>query len=366
MGNLGEMPSFDICNWVFDIMRISFQIGAGNTQFSITIGLTMKHGKFNPPFYLRSTIVQTVLASARIRALGKNPAVVAARKRIITTTDGVRLLGYMSRQRVLHNNGLVILLHGWEGSSESTYIRTTGRFLYSSGFDVFRLNLRDHGPSHHLNTGIFYAVLLDEVFDAVRQISESEAANKKPVFLAGFSLGGNFTLRIARKCAQKSIHGLKQVVSISPVLDPDKATQRIDASSYIQGYFLKKWRRSLSIKQRLFPDHYDFSGLMDIDNLRELTERLLARYSTYSSATAYFKGYSLLNNDLGGVAVPTTIITAADDPIIPVEDFYRLHASPAVRLLIQSYGGHNGFVEGWRLNGWYEKVMAATFQTTSF
>lgn len=320
----------------------------------------MKPACINPPRLLKSAGIQTVLASAGLRAWGKNPMLDAARETILTTGDGVRLLGYISRQPRPHAKGLVILLHGWEGSSESTYIRTTGRFLFSRGFDVFRLNLRDHGPSHDLNTGIFYAVLLDEVFDAVRQISESE--NVRPVFLAGFSLGGNFALRIARQCISQPITGLKQVVSISPVLDPDKATDRIDNSRFILKYFLKKWRRSLSIKQRLYPQHYNFSALMDIDNIREMTERLLASYSNFNSAREYFRSYALLNGDIDGIAIPTTIITAEDDPIIPVEDFYELHNSPTTRLLIQPYGGHNGFLGGWRLNGWYEEVMVDSFE----
>ena len=317
-------------------------------------------GSLNPPFWLKPAAVQTTLASAGLRAWGKNPMVDAGRETILTTTEGIRLLGTMSRQPRPPSKGLVILLHGWEGSSESTYIRTTGRFLFSRGFDVFRLNLRDHGPSHHLNTGIFYAVLLDEVFDAVRQISESE--HGRPVYLAGFSLGGNFVLRIARRCATQPIDDLKQVVSISPVLDPDKATDRIDNSRFILKYFLKKWRRSLTIKQRLYPQHYDFSTILDVDNIREMTERLLARYSSYDSSKAYFKGYTLTNNNLEGITIPTTIITAEDDPIIPVEDFYDLHTSDATRLIVQPYGGHNGFLEGWRLNGWYEKVMVEAFE----
>lgn len=319
----------------------------------------MEFGNLRPPLLLRPPAFQTLLASAGLRAMGKNPMVAAARETILTTVDNVRLLGFVSRQPRPHKKGLVILLHGWEGSSHSTYIRTTGRFLFRHGFDVLRLNFRDHGPSHHLNRGIFYAVLLDEVFDAVRQISAAQAPS--PTFLAGFSLGGNFALRIARRCTTHPIPGLKQVVGISPVLDPDKATDRIDGNPYILKYFLKKWRRSLSIKQRLYPEQYDFSDLMDIDNIREMTERLLARYSPYENARAYFKGYTLLDGDLRGITVPTTVITAADDPIIPVEDFYGLDTSACTRLIIQPYGGHNGFLESWRLNGWYERVMAEMF-----
>jgi uncharacterized protein len=317
-------------------------------------------GNLHPPLFLKPAMVQTVLASVGLRAWGKNPMLDAAREVILCTDDGVRLLGYLSRQPRPHGNGLAILLHGWEGSSESTYIRTTGRFLFARGFDVFRLNFRDHGPSHHLNPGIFYAVLLDEVFDAVRQISEAEAP--RPVFLAGFSLGGNFALRIAKKCAGEPIRGLRQVVGISPVLDPDKATARIDESPFLLKYFLKKWRRSLAVKQQLFPQRYDFSDLTAMATLRETTERLLARYSDFGSAVEYFMQYTLTDGHLRGIDVPTTVITARDDPIIPIEDFDDLDAGAATRLIIQPYGGHNGFLEGWRLNAWYEQFMADTFR----
>lgn len=314
---------------------------------------------FNPPFFLKPAGIQTLLASAGIRARGSNPMLAAAESRIITTAGGIRLLGFMSRQPKSHSKGLVILLHGWEGSAASTYIRVTGRFLFDAGYDVFRLNFRDHGPTHHLNTGIFYAVLLDEVFDAVRQIAESEAG--QPVFLAGFSLGGNFALRIAQQCAVTPISALLQVMAISPVLDPDKATDRIDQNPLILFYFLRKWRRSLAIKQRCFPELYDFSDLMKIRSLREMTQRLLCRYSDYTRARDYFNAYSLMETGMADIRLPATIITAMDDPIIPVEDFDMVATSPSIRLRVQPHGGHNGFL-GQGLKPWYEEVMAECFR----
>lgn len=282
-----------------------------------------------------------------------------ARETILTTRDGIRLLGYLSRHSEPHTNGLVILLHGWEGSSNSTYVRTTGRYLFNRGFDIFRLNLRDHGPSHHLNEGLFYAVLLDEVFDAIGQVCAE--AQPSPSFLIGFSLGGNFALRIARQCAATPITGLRQVVAISPVLDPDTATDCIDNYPLLLKYFLRKWRRSLSAKQALYPETYDFSELLSLNSIREMTDRLLVRYSPYEGVSAYFREYTLTGGQLAGIDLPTTIITAADDPIISVADFYELRTSDVTRIIIQPHGGHNGFIEGWRMNGWYERFMADQF-----
>jgi predicted alpha/beta-fold hydrolase len=308
---------------------------------------------------MRSAHVQTILASSKFRARGQNPMRNAARKEIIDTDDGIRLLGYYSAQSTGAAKGLVILLHGWEGSSDSTYVLRTGKALYQNGYNIFRLNFRDHGESHHLNQGIFYAVLLEEVFQGVRQAARY--ADTLPVFLVGFSLGGNFALRILRRAIDEPVENLRHTVSISPVLDPQKSTTRIDRYPIIKSYFLKKWRTSLDKKQRLFPDIYDFCNTFTHKTLQEVTDALLAEHSDYGSSAEYFKAYSVLNDALKNISVPTTIIAAADDPIIPIEDFHNLDTNDLTNLVIQPYGGHNGFLTGWSLQSWYEQQLVELF-----
>ena len=320
-------------------------------------------GPFQPPWYLRSGQIQTVLASMSLRAWGKNPMRDTAEEVTIKTPQGIRLQGYHSPQGSTHPRGLVILLHGWEGSADSTYIACTGRALYQCGYDIFRLNFRDHGSSHHLNPGIFYAVLLEEVFQAVRQISRIVEEN--PVFLVGFSLGGNFALRIARQMRHAPIKNLGHVVAISPVLDPKKATVRIDGQALIRKYFLKKWLQSLQIKQGLFPEAYDFSEMCKLNTIMTVTEKMIEQYSDYNSAAEYFKEYSLLHDAIDDLAVRTTIVTAADDPIIPVDDFYDLRLNHRTELIIHTHGGHNGFIDGFYLKSWYEQELANWFDETT-
>jgi predicted alpha/beta-fold hydrolase len=312
-----------------------------------------------PPTILRSAHVQTILASSKFRARGKNQVRNAARKIIIETDDGTRLLGFSSAQTNGTPKGLVILLHGWEGSSESTYILRTAETLYRSGYHIFRLNFRDHGESHHLNRGIFYAVLIQEVHQGVRRAAHF--SNALPVFLVGFSLGGNFALRILRECIDHPVKDLCHTVSISPVLDPQKSTSKIDGFPIIRSYFLKKWRTSLGIKQKLFPDLYDFGRAFSYKTLQEVTDTLLAEYSDYASSAEYFKAYSVLNDALKDIRVPTTIIVAADDPIIPIEDFKNLEINDLTNLVIQPYGGHNGFLTNWSLESWYERQLVDLF-----
>jgi len=314
---------------------------------------------YNPPWYFRNGLLQTVLASSPLRAWGYNPMREAARERIIETPEGIRLQGYLSSHITNEAAGLVILLHGWEGSANSTYITCTARTLFRHGYDIFRLNFRDHGDSHHLNPGIFYAVLLEEVRQAVGHISH--LAQKMPVFMVGFSLGGNFALRIARALSDAPIDNLRHVVAVSPVLDPAKATERIDRQPLIRRYFLKKWLRSLRIKQQLFPDQYDFSELFDLPTIQAVTDRMLDKYSDYQSSADYFKDYSILNDAIADLPVPTTILTASDDPVIPVEDFFGLKLDHRSRLVIHDHGGHNGFINGFLLKSWYEDQLVKMF-----
>jgi hypothetical protein len=318
--------------------------------------------RYRPPFFLRNGQVQTVLASSAFRAWGPNPMRAAARQEIVAAGDGVRLLGARSVQDASPSKGLAILLHGWEGSSESTYVRCTGRALFASGYDVFRLNFRDHGASHHLNRGIFYAVRLDEVFGAVAGLAAS--AGERPVFLAGFSLGGNFALRISRRCTVQPIPNLRRVVAISPVLDPEASTLRVDRHPLIRRYFLKKWRRSLAIKQRLFPGFHDFGDVLGLDSIMAMTESLLRREAGYPSAREYFQAYGLRGTALSSLTVPTTLVTAADDPIIPVVDFKNLEVRPPAEIIVHRHGGHNGFLEGGGRSGFYETALGRIFDTT--
>ena len=317
---------------------------------------------YQAPLFLKNPLLQTILASSKIRLLGVNHMRALAGEKIIETGNGIKLLGYHSKQNGQAPKGLAILLSGWEGSVDSTYILRSGKILFENGYDVFRLNFRDHGLSHHLNTGIFYAVLLEEVYQAVSQAAAW--AENRPVFLIGFSLGGNFVLRLLIKCAQAPIANLRHAVSISPVLNPQQSTEIIDRIAFIRKYFLAKWRRSLLKKQTLFPDLYDFSEVMRLNTIRAITDFLLAEYSDFKSAQDYFDAYAVMGSAIAGITVPFTVITAADDPIIPVNDFYDLAPNKHLQMVIHPHGGHNGFITGFKLQSWYEAQIVRLFDNT--
>ncbi len=270
---------------------------------------------------------------------------------ILDCGNGVRLQGFLSENRQ-RSRGLVVLLHGWEGSARSTYILSATGYLLGQGYSVFRLNFRDHGDTQGLNEEVFHSCRLDEVVGAVAAITRRNGHS--PLFLVGFSLGGNFALRIALEAPRARIP-LRRVVSICPAIDPRNVLRKMEEGpSIYERYFMWKWRRSLRRKQELFPDRYDFEEWFRIRGMREATRYMIERHSEFPTLDAYLDGYAVGGARLAGLQVPTTIVAACDDPIIPVADLHGIESSASLQVELHARGGHCGFIDNFRLGSWIE------------
>jgi len=313
---------------------------------------------FRPAFGLRSTHTQSMINSSgyRRRIVCKRSSALLAAEQDWTVDggDGVRLLGHYSPQPV-RSKGLVILFHGWEGSSRSNYIVGAGGMLFEQGFDVFRLNFRDHGDTHHMNSGIFHSCRLGEVIHALKDIQQRTGA--KNWALSGYSLGGNFALRVALGAPAAGL-SLRQVVAVCPVVSPSNALKAMeDGPRGYESYFIRKWAKSLKLKQTLFPDAYEYEDWHTLGSLRERTGYLATRYYEFESLEQYFDGYSIEGDRLKAVEIPTTILTSEDDMVVPISDFRDLPDNDNIELLVTSYGGHCAFLKNWKMESLADDVI---------
>jgi len=300
-----------------------------------------------------------MLASTRARrgpiARRAAPLVAAQREMLLDCGGGVRLQCFRSSPD-RGNRIPVVLLHGWEGSAESLYVLSLGQQLFERGFDVLRLNLRDHGDTHHLNPDLFHSCLLPEVVGAIRAL---QSALRRRLRLVGFSLGGNFMLRVGAEAGAAGLD-LARIIAVSPVLDPEDTLRALE-SGFVGYplYFVRKWWRSLLKKQAAWPAQYDFSELRGVRDLRRLTAELIGRFTHFGSLEEYLDGYSITGTRLAALPVPTTLITSADDPIIPAGGLQRIAQAPSLRIVVTRFGGHCGFLD--RLTGptWVERRILA-------
>ncbi|PJZ48374.1 YheT family hydrolase [Leptospira saintgironsiae] len=311
---------------------------------------------FKPPFHLRHPFVQTVLASLMRQNTPDHPMDKAASPVVIDAGKGVRLLGHYSKAP--QNKALLVLIHGWEGSMDSNYIQRTSRRFYDKGISIFRLNLRDHGNTHHLNPEPFNGSLIRETYEAVRKVAK-EFGHKLPVYLGGFSMGGNFTIRVAREHSRnkQSIPNLKHCIAVSPPLHPKSATEMMDSKLIIGKYFLDKWRQSLAKKNVHFPDLHPYQNIMKGKTVMEMTDRIVASSAEFKNSDDYFNSYTLGPKDFEKLKVDLTIVTSADDPIIRPDEFNEIPKNSKLKIFIQKYGGHNGFYENLKGDCWYFRVF---------
>lgn len=320
---------------------------------------------FRPPWPLSSGHIQTMLSSSGVRRqlLPRAAQTVqdGAEPVMVDGGDGVRLTGaYTAQKHLPQARGLAVLFHGWEGSVDSTYVLQTGSRLLADGWDVFRLNFRDHGDSHPLNEALFHSCRIDEVVHALADIARRWPA--RPMALAGFSLGGNFALRAALRAPEAGIP-LSYALAVCPIIDPGEGLFSLEETApwFYRAYFLRKWRRSLQAKQAAFP-HRQYFELDELkQSLRGLTESLVLRHTDFGSLQAYLDGYSVAGDALKALNIPATILTARDDPVIPVDAFEKLELPPNVELDIAPHGGHCGFIRSFDMTSFTDDYIAARF-----
>jgi len=310
---------------------------------------------FAPRRFVRHGDVQTVIARRRpvdsVARLTEQPLLLDAGPDESGRDPGstVRLLGYYNPPlRPAVHRGLVVVIHGWEGSSHSADVQYVSEAALRIGFSVFRLNLRDHGPGLHfdpyaLNKGLFGGPLLNEAATAIRRVTEM--VGNVPVHLVGGSMGGNFVLRLSVLQGEGAIPNLERTVAVCPAVNPQAALEAIDRHPMYRNFFRRIWMRSLRAKQRSFPGEYDFSVVARMDSLCAMTEWVVDRYSKWGDMQEYFAGYAVTPRMLASLSHTTTIIAAENDAVIPIRDIRAIEPSERLRISVQPTGGHMGFVD---------------------
>ncbi len=328
---------------------------------------------FAPPWRLRHHHVQSIYPSLPLRRGGVERRATslrqASREQVVDCGDGVRLLALVATHADSGrppSDRLAVLLHGWEGSANSLYLLSLGQRLFDAGYDVARLNLRDHGDSHHLNAGIFHSCRIAEVVGAVHELQRQHSG--KRLVLGGFSLGGNFCLRVGARAVDAGID-VSRIVAVCPVLDPEHTLAQLESGwALYREYFVWKWRRSLRKKRAAWPDVYQsLDDIVELGNLTEMTDRLAVGYGGFPSLADYLRGYAVVGRALEPLAAlrdaRVRIIAADDDPIIPAADLERIARTPVLEITRTRHGGHCGYYDGVSGPTWVERQILATFES---
>ena len=319
---------------------------------------------FAPPWWLANRHVQTALGSVPPRKTWlrwtARRFVAAARDVILDCGAGVRLLAKVSEPQEPAGR-VVLMIHGWEGHADSGYMISLAPLLVEQGYTVVRLNLRDHGDSHSLNKELFHSCRLPEVVGAALAVQAMYPRHE--LALVGFSLGGNFCLRVGAEAPAAGLR-IQQIIAVCPVLNPADTMHALDTGwSAYRNFFIRKWRRSLAKKSAAFPGEYDFGDLQRFTSLRHMTDFLITRFTDYPELDTYLSGYALTGMRLAELQPPSTLLLAADDPVIPVQGLNDMRLSSHANVIRLQRGGHCGFMDTLATHSWLDQFIVRQLNT---
>ncbi len=313
---------------------------------------------FIPPSWAKNCHMQSLLGTLKFRKpilLKKSKNLLEQSKELLLEAhDDIRLQSFYSPQ-IKPSKKLALLIHGWEGSHESLYLLSAANSLYKAGYDILRLNLRDHGNSHHLNQELFHSNRLQEVVEAI--VSAQNQLQPNTLDIIGFSLGGNFTCRVAIEAPANNIK-LNKAIAICPAINPiDILHQLENGLSFYHDYFVKKWKRSLRKKENYFPEAYNFKDIYPMKSMRTMTEHLLELFGDFESPEEYFNGYSLSGERMASLKTSVTLLMTKDDPVINYRDTFSLVQNKHLAIHANQYGGHCGFIKNAKLESWADDFI---------
>ena len=314
---------------------------------------------FTPAVGLTNPNLQTIFSSAirKIIISRTEAEFLNAGQEEIINLGSVRLQIERDKPANTEPLGLIMIIPGWLGHSKSSYVVSLAKKLVDSRFEVVRITLRDHGETSHLNSGLFHSAETQEVVDLIKKLVDDfkgRYPNREgdlTTGLVGFSMGGNFALRVARQLSSV------RTLAISPSLSPHKTIQKIENSQIYRPYFINKWRKIFRDKQRHFPDLYDFSYAMKQKSIITLTKHFIGEFTSFESVDSYCDAYDLCGSRLEGVKAH--ILASLDDPVVPTSDIDEL--PPSVTRKMTKRGGHTAFIENWALESWSDSYAERFF-----
>jgi predicted alpha/beta-fold hydrolase len=257
----------------------------------------------------------------------------------------------------------LIALHGLEGSSDAHYMRGLASKAWSRGFNVVRLNQRNCGGTEHLSAGLYHSGLTADPLFVLRELVERDRLPR--IVFAGYSLGGNLALKLAGELGADVPAALRAVAAVSPVMELEACVRAIERreNRIYEWNFCRNLQGRMRRKARAWPGKFDLTGLWKVWSIREFDERYTAPHHGFAGASDYYHRASAMRV-IDRVAIPTLIVTAADDPFVPPEPFRdpRVINNPHITTLITSHGGHCGFIgEPNGYDGYWAERMVVDF-----
>ncbi len=319
--------------------------------------------QYRPPFLLANGYVQSILPTLMRRLDCSH----FQRERLITD-DGDFLDLDWSR---CDSEGdpavrtLLIISHGLEGHSRRPYVAGVVREANQQGWDALAWNFRSCSGEMNKTLRFYHSGATD---DLQRVIKHAHDLGYQSIHLVGFSMGGNLSLLYAGRQGREIAPYIKSVCAFSVPCDLSASASRLAESKnkIFMWRFLKDLRRKVEAKAIDFPEHISAEDYHEVTNFQQFDDRYTAPIHGFESAADYWEKSSC-KPVLKDIRVPSLLVNAENDPFLPRECFPYQAArdNPNLTLEVPKSGGHVGFIELNRRQGYWMERRVVEFVTQS-
>jgi uncharacterized protein len=250
---------------------------------------------------------------------------------------------------VLHDDGpaearcAALLAHGLGGCAQSSYMLRCSAKLRERGVRVFRMDLRGCGAGIGLARHPLHAGRSEDAAAALAYVSHE--CPGLSINVVGFSMGANIVLKLVGDLGDRAPASLASVMAVSPPIDLVACSRAIGRS--LGGLYDRRFVRNLlshvGQRTKLIPDALVHPLDPRPRTIRDFDSKFTAPLSGFADVDDYYTRASS-GPLLMKIAVPTLIVAAGSDPIVPLAPFERASYSPTTQLVVTTCGGHLGFV----------------------
>ena len=246
----------------------------------------------------------------------------------------------------------LVLVHGLEGSGEAGYMRGLSQTALEAGCAVHRFHLRTCGGTEHLSSTLYHSGLTSDLLHVLREMAGEGAG---PLFLAGFSLGGNVVLKLAGELGEQGPALVRGVCAVSTPIDLAASSARLGRwdNTIYELRFVRRMRQRLCATGR-----YRKEDFAVVRTIRQVDDRITAPSFGFRDAAHYYETQSAARF-LDHIRVPALLIQAKNDPLVPFSsyDHPAFRSNPWLRLVATEYGGHVGFFARGEPHFWAEAAV---------
>jgi uncharacterized protein len=196
--------------------------------------------------------------------------------------------------------------------------------------------------------------------DLLAALRERRRTSDLPIFVIGFSLGGNVTLKLAGELGEGAAELLTGICAVSTPIDLAACVAALaqPRNFLYQDRFLSRLKDRIRRKNRQAPDIYTLEHLPKIRTIEDFDDHYTARLFGFGTAANYFRTQSS-NQFLERIRVPALLVQSKDDPLVPFTVFEHpaFDRNPYLTLLAMEHGGHLGFLSRGKARFWLDGTV---------